>query len=59
MGQLYNTVRKVVGERRAGITRFLFVLKGKPVVTLSSAGDARISLKHGLGVPNPIDLISQ
>ena len=28
------------------------------MVTLSSAGRARISLKHGLGVPNPNDLIS-
>jgi hypothetical protein len=38
--------------------RFLLVLTGTPVVTLSSAGRARISLKHGLGVPNPNDLIS-
>ncbi|HVB72529.1 MAG TPA: hypothetical protein VNE38_03140 [Ktedonobacteraceae bacterium] len=40
------------------ITSFLLVLTGQPVVTLSSAGRARISLKHGLGVPNPYDLIS-
>ncbi len=31
------------------LTSFLHVLAGEPVVTLSSAGRARISLKHGLG----------
>src|SRR5436305_57649 len=36
-------------EAREGFTSFLFVLTGRPVVTLSSAGRARISLKHGLG----------
>src|SRR5712691_7300943 len=41
-----------------GTTSFLLVLTGNPVVTLSSAGRARISLKHGLGVPNPDDLVS-
>jgi hypothetical protein len=38
--------------------RFLRILTGTLVVTLSSAGRALISLKHGLGVPNPDDLIS-
>src|SRR6266567_7197710 len=36
-----------------GTTRFLLVLTGGPVVTLSSAGRARISLKHGLGYQIP------
>jgi len=40
-------------------TRFLFVLTDKSVVTLSTAGRARISLKHGLVAPNPDDLISR
>src|SRR5437016_2107696 len=39
----------VGGERRVRTTSFLLVLTGMPVVTLSSAGRARISLKHGLG----------
>ncbi len=37
------------GPRTSLGARFLLVLTGKPVVTLSSAGRARISLKHGLG----------
>jgi hypothetical protein len=50
---------KWVAARGAkGTTSFLLVLTDSSVVTLSSAGSARISLKHGLGVPNPYDLIS-
>jgi hypothetical protein len=39
-------------------TSFLLVLTGQSVVTLSSAGRARISLKYGVGVPHPNDLVS-
>src|SRR5439155_13372887 len=38
-----------VARGAEGTTSFLLVLAGTPVVTLSSAGRARISLKHGLG----------
>ena len=47
------------GRGAEGSTSFLLVLTGAmPVVTLSSAGRARISLKPGLGAPNPDDLVS-
>ncbi len=42
-----------------GTTRFLLVLTDRSVVTLSTAGRARISLKHGLDAPNPDDLVSR
>ena len=45
-------------ERRGEQTSFLLVLTETSVVTVSSAGRARISLKHGLDAPNPDDLIS-
>ena len=50
----------MAGARGAkGTTRFLLVLTDRSVVTLSTAGRARISLKHGLVAPNPDDLISR
>src|SRR5947208_13822113 len=53
-----RTIQDGGGKRRVGTTRFLLVLTGGPVVTLSTAGRARISLKHGLEAPNPDDLVS-
>ena len=48
----------MAGARGAkGTTRFLLVLTDRSVVTLSTAGRARISLKHGLDAPNPDDLV--
>ena len=49
----------MAGARGAkGTTRFLLVLTDRSVVTLSTAGRARISLKPGLDAPNPDDLVS-
>jgi hypothetical protein len=46
-------------ERRGRNHKFPARTHGRlPVVTLSSAGRARISLKHGLGGPKPDDLVS-